>query len=72
MLELWGQNLTDETYQQVGFDAPANRFVECLPRRPRTYGMTLRLKFGDHTCATLPAADAGRGLPAPSGRPAGR
>jgi iron complex outermembrane receptor protein len=22
MLELWGQNLSDETYAQVGFDAP--------------------------------------------------
>jgi outer membrane receptor protein involved in Fe transport len=46
MLELWGQNLTDETYQQVGFDAPLqtgswNAFLGA----PRTYGMTLRLKF---------------------------
>ncbi len=46
MLELWGQNLTDETYQQVGFDAPIqtgswNAFIGA----PRTYGVTVRAKF---------------------------
>lgn len=46
MLEFWAQNLTDETYQQVAFDAPIqtgswNAFLGA----PRTYGMTLRLKF---------------------------
>ena len=46
MLEFWGQNLTDETYTQVGFDAPLqtgswNAFLGA----PRTYGMTLRLKY---------------------------
>ncbi|HEY5970383.1 MAG TPA: TonB-dependent receptor [Pseudoxanthomonas sp.] len=46
MLEFWGQNLTDETYKQVGFDAPLqtgswNAFLGA----PRTYGMTLRLKY---------------------------
>ena len=43
-LELWGQNLTDETYKQVGIDAPIqtgswNAFLGA----PRTWGMTLRL-----------------------------
>lgn len=46
MLELWGQNLTDETYSQVGFDAPLqtgswNAFIGA----PRTYGVTARVKF---------------------------
>lgn len=46
MLELWGQNLTDETYSQVGFDAPLqtgswNAFLGA----PRTYGVTVRAKF---------------------------
>ena len=46
MFELWAQNLTDETYQQVGFDAPLqtgswNAFIGA----PRTYGATLRMKF---------------------------
>ena len=43
-LELWGQNLTDETYKQVGIDAPIqtgswNAFLGA----PRTWGLTLRL-----------------------------
>ncbi|MGH8061431.1 MAG: TonB-dependent receptor [Pseudoxanthomonas sp.] len=46
MLEFWGQNLTDKTYTQVGFDAPLqtgswNAFLGA----PRTYGMTLRLHY---------------------------
>ena len=46
MLEVWGQNLTDETYKQVGIDAPIqtgsfNAFLGA----PRTYGMTLRLRY---------------------------
>ncbi len=46
MVELWGQNLTDETYAQVGFDAPLqtgsyNAFLGA----PRTYGMTLRVAY---------------------------
>ena len=45
-VELWGQNLTDETYAQVGFDAPLqtgsyNAFLGA----PRTYGVTFRLKY---------------------------
>ncbi len=46
MLEFWGQNLTDETYRQVGIDAPIqagswNAFLGA----PRTYGMTLRMRY---------------------------
>ena len=46
MVELWGQNLTDETYKQVGFDAPLqpgawNAFLGA----PRTYGVTLRVQY---------------------------
>ncbi len=46
MVELWGQNLTNETYKQVGFDAPLqpgawNAFLGA----PRTYGMTLRVQY---------------------------
>ncbi|MEO6517618.1 MAG: TonB-dependent receptor [Pseudoxanthomonas sp.] len=46
MLELWGQNLTNKTYAQVGFDAPLqdnswNAFLGA----PRTYGMTLRMQY---------------------------
>ena len=45
-VEVWGQNLTNEVYQQVGFDAPIqpgnwNAFLGA----PRTYGMTLRLHY---------------------------
>ena len=45
-VELWGQNLTDETYAQVGFDAPLqtgsyNAFLGA----PRTYGATLRVMY---------------------------
>lgn len=46
MVELWGQNLTDETYKQVGIDAPIqagswNAFLGA----PRTYGMTFRVRY---------------------------
>ena len=46
MIELWAQNLTDEEYYQVVFDAPLqtgsfNAFLGA----PRTYGMTARFKF---------------------------
>ena len=46
MIELWTQNLTDEEYYQVVFDAPLqsgsfNAFLGA----PRTYGMTARFKF---------------------------
>ena len=46
MLEFWGQNLTDETYKQVGIDAPIqtgswNAFLGS----PRLYGVTLRVRY---------------------------
>lgn len=46
MVEFWGQNLTDKTYKQVGFDAPIqtgnwNAFLGA----PRTYGMTFRVQY---------------------------
>lgn len=46
MVEVWGQNLTDETYKQVGIDAPIqpgswNAFLGA----PRMYGMTLRVRY---------------------------
>ncbi len=45
-VELWSQNITDAEYYQVGIDAPLqtgtwNAFLGA----PRTYGMTLRLKY---------------------------
>ena len=45
-VELWAQNLTDETYVQVGFDAPIqpgnwNAFLGA----PRTYGVTFRVSY---------------------------
>jgi outer membrane receptor protein involved in Fe transport len=46
MIEAWAQNLTDEEYSQVVFDAPLqtgsfNAFLGA----PRTYGVTARFKF---------------------------
>jgi iron complex outermembrane recepter protein len=46
MIEVWAQNLTDEEYYQVVFDAPLqtgsfNAFLGA----PRTYGVTTRFKF---------------------------
>ncbi|MCC7248374.1 MAG: TonB-dependent receptor [Lysobacter sp.] len=45
-VELWSQNITDEEYIQVGFDAPLqtgswNAFLGA----PRTYGVTFRVKY---------------------------
>ncbi len=55
MVELWGQNLTDETYQQVGFDAPLQNFsptpgdptnsFNAFLGAPRTYGVTFRVTY---------------------------
>lgn len=44
-LELWGRNLTDEDYIQVGFDGPfqAGSFNAFLGT-PRTWGLTLRAR----------------------------
>lgn len=45
MLELWGQNLTDETYYQVAFAAPfQSGTYDAFMGNPRTYGVTLRLR----------------------------
>jgi len=57
-LELWGQNLTDQDYYQVVFDAPLQNVTNATPGglpttdalnaflgAPRTYGVTLRAKF---------------------------
>lgn len=45
-VELWGKNLTNANYLQVGFDAPIqagawNGFLQ----PPRTYGVNLRLRY---------------------------
>jgi len=55
MVELWGQNITDEEYYQVGFDAPlqnvspvpGNPFnsYNAFPGAPATYGVTLRVMY---------------------------
>lgn len=55
MVELWAQNLTDEEYAQVGFDAPlqnispapGNPFnsYNAFLGAPRTYGMTFRFSY---------------------------
>jgi len=45
-VELWGQNLTDEHYYQVAYDATyQSGSIGAFPSAPRTYGMTLRLKY---------------------------
>ena len=54
-VELWGQNLTDETYMQVGFDAPLQNFsptphdptnsFNAFLGAPRTYGVTFRVNY---------------------------
>jgi iron complex outermembrane receptor protein len=45
-LELWGQNLFDEVYYQVAFDAVAQTgSYDAFMGMPRTYGMTLRYTY---------------------------
>ncbi|MBV6418781.1 MAG: Vitamin B12 transporter BtuB [Steroidobacteraceae bacterium] len=45
-LELWGRNITDEDYIQVGFDAPLQTgSIGAFLGDPRTFGATFRLKF---------------------------
>ncbi len=42
-VELWGNNLTDRTYKQVGYDAPLQTgSINAFLGAPRTYGLTLR------------------------------
>jgi outer membrane receptor protein involved in Fe transport len=46
MVELWGQNVTDERYYQVGFDATLQTgTINAFMGQPRTYGATLRVMF---------------------------
>lgn len=46
MVEVWAQNLTDEDYYQVVFDAPLQaQGLNAFLGAPRTYGMTARFKF---------------------------
>ena len=55
MVELWGQNITDEDYVQVGFDAPLQN-INAVPGNPlnsynaflaapATYGVTFRINY---------------------------
>ncbi|MFM9853027.1 MAG: TonB-dependent receptor [Sphingomonadaceae bacterium] len=60
-IEVWGQNLLNETYQQIAADAPlqgggttrgvalgsatANQLFIAFPGEPRTYGITLKVKY---------------------------
>ena len=44
-LELWGRNLTNQTYKQVAFSAPfQSGTFDAFLGQPRTYGLTLRLR----------------------------
>ena len=44
-LELWGRNLLDEDYIQVGFDGPFQTgSFNAFLGQPRTYGVTLRMR----------------------------
>lgn len=55
MVELWGTNLTDTDYVQVGFDGPLQALFpdpgnplntfNAFPAAPRMYGMTLRVRY---------------------------
>jgi Outer membrane receptor proteins, mostly Fe transport len=55
MLELWGTNVTDAEYVQVGFDGPLQALFpdpgnplntfNAFPAAPRMYGVTLRLRY---------------------------
>ena len=45
-LELWAQNLFDQDYIQVAFDATAqSRTYNAFLGQPRLFGATLRAKF---------------------------
>lgn len=54
ILELWAQNVTDEEYFQVAFDATLQgnstgavptSMIDAFLGAPRTYGATARFKF---------------------------
>jgi iron complex outermembrane receptor protein len=45
-VEIWGANLTNKVYYQVGFDAPIQYGgIDAFLADPRTFGITLRTKF---------------------------
>jgi outer membrane receptor protein involved in Fe transport len=45
-VEIWGANLTNKVYYQVGFDAPIQYGgIDAFLADPRTFGVTLRTKF---------------------------
>lgn len=45
-VELWGQNIFDKDYYQVGYDAPLQTgSYDAFLGQPRTYGVTLRTHF---------------------------
>ena len=45
-VEAWGANLTDKGIYQVAFDAPFQyQQIDAFLGDPRTYGITLRVKF---------------------------
>ena len=91
-VELWAQNLFDEKYQQVAFNAPfqssgpnngtvaqvmtfgspnsaiANQIYGSFLAEPRTYGVTLRAKFGPSR-ASAPAYVAAAAAAPPRRRP---
>jgi outer membrane receptor protein involved in Fe transport len=45
-VEIWGANLANKTYYQVGFDAPFQfNQIDAFMADPRTFGITARTKF---------------------------
>jgi len=45
-VEAWAQNLLNETYYQVAFDAPFQPgSFDAFLGQPRTYGLTLRFTY---------------------------
>ena len=47
-VELWGQNLFNEDYTQVGINTPfiaPNQTYSAFLAEPRTYGVTVRGRF---------------------------
>jgi outer membrane receptor protein involved in Fe transport len=44
-IQLWGQNLFDETYYVGAFAPPLQNSFVVYPNEPRTYGVTLRARY---------------------------
>jgi iron complex outermembrane recepter protein len=42
---LWSENVTNETYNIIGFDVPIHNGYAAVVAPPRTFGLTVRLKF---------------------------